>query len=685
MQAPAQIGVLGYGQIYQSLLLALQSPDNKDVAGVTHYSYPLLHLGDVPSSSEVSTLPELAAHCDLLIVATDTWEPRIQQGVNLYCQETARPWLSIYTEFGNAILGPLVLPGSSGCSTCATLRRQNAQEQVDIFTQSRASLAMRSKDLSPADCWLTPFAMQILIELLSEEVRGFLCNPVSARTCNAFFQVRLDSLAIQHHTFLPEPRCPDCGAFTHLFPQDAAELALISLQEQRKLSLSTYRVRALTDEKAHLTQSYVSTQSGIIRALTKDASNLFANFVVYINVQDGQRQEVGIGRSFDFEQSYVGAIAEAVERYGGIRPGGKRTVVRASFKELGEQALDPRELGIYTREQYSQPGFPYVEYTDDLVFNWVWGYSFQHQRPILVPEQCVYYGLHYWSKEKPFIYEISNGCALGGCLEEAILHGTLEVAERDAFLMTWYAQLPVARIDPSSARDPLIGLLIERIYHLTGYTVYAFNVTLEHGIPCFWVMGVDEQYRSDKPRAICAAGSHLQPEKALINALQELAPIIGQHMGSYARERERALAMIDNPYLVAKMQDHSLLYSLPEVFERLEFLYHTPRQQTFAEAFPPDSQMQPRSDLRADLEDLIARYARTGIDTIVVDQTTPEHRVSNLHCVKVLLPGTLPMTFGYHARRVSGFERLYKLPYQLGYRSHILTDAHINPYPHPFP
>ena len=89
-------------------------------------------------------------------------------------------------------------------------------------------------------------------------------------------------------------------------------------------------------------------------------------------------------------------------------------------------------------------------------------------------------------------------------------------------------------------------------------------------------------------------------------------------------------------------------------------------------------------DLRDDLECLINFYLKGGREIIVVDQTAPEHLPCGLRCVKVLMPGMLPMTFGQQNRRISGFERLHQLPFTLGYQSHPLTDAEINPHPHPF-
>lgn len=54
------------------------------------------------------------------------------------------------------------------------------------------------------------------------------------------------------------------------------------------------------------------------------------------------------------------------------------------------------------------------------------------KRPILIPESLAYYSL---GREDSFVYETSNGCALGGSLEEAIFHAILEAAERDSFCL----------------------------------------------------------------------------------------------------------------------------------------------------------------------------------------------------------------------------------------------------------
>jgi ribosomal protein S12 methylthiotransferase accessory factor len=73
------------------------------------------------------------------------------------------------------------------------------------------------------------------------------------------------------------------------------------------------------------------------------------------------------------------------------------------------------------------------------------------------------------------------------------------------------------------------------------------------------------------------------------------------------------------------------------------------------------------------------------LDVVVVDQSTPELRRNGLHCVKVLMPGMLPMTFGYSFTRLAGLERALRVPSELGYTDRPLRPEELNAHPHPFP
>jgi ribosomal protein S12 methylthiotransferase accessory factor len=181
------------------------------------------------------------------------------------------------------------------------------------------------------------------------------------------------------------------------------------------------------------------------------------------------------------------------------------------------------------------------------------------------------------------------------------------------------------------------------------------------------------------------AGSHPHPEQAFLRALRELTTVLTTTPPLLAEKRAQALQMLADADLVQEMEHHPLVYYLPEACQRLQFLCQTSQEQTFQAAFADCYQHPPAGmDMRDDLQGLINGYLQRGSDVLVVDQTAPEHLPCGLRCVKVLMPGMLPMTFGQHNRRVSGLLRLQQVPVTLGYRDHPLTEAEINPHPHPF-
>ena len=141
--------------------------------------------------------------------------------------------------------------------------------------------------------------------------------------------------------------------------------------------------------------------------------------------------------------------------------------------------------------------------------------------------------------------------------------------------------------------------------------------------------------------------------------------------------------MLEDSSMVHQMEDHGMLYGLPQAEERLQFLLDDNRPlQTFDKEFKWKAR---HTDLTNDLQDILQVFRQLNLDVIVVDQTTPETIRNGLHCVKVLIPGMLPMTFGQHLTRVTGLERVLKVPMELGYAKQPLTLEQLNPHPHPFP
>ncbi|MEV0278504.1 TOMM precursor leader peptide-binding protein [Streptomyces sp. NPDC050610] len=485
----------------------------------------------------------------MLVVARDGWDT----GGWAAAHDRGGPWLPVWTELDRVVVGPVVRPGEPGCVWCVQTWRSSAPQR-DVH---EAELSKADRIASRPSSWLTGFAADTVRELAHAGAAGDCC-----------WYLGLRDLSLTRHAFLPDPLCRVCGAL----PDDTAVRAAITPRSRPKPRADATRVGELSESR--LTGLYVDAETGVVAPPSglRDALFPLAEAVL---TEYGYRGEAGFGRARDFASCRTTAVAEALERLGGQWPWGKRTTVRGSYAELAEEALDPRSLGLFPPDRYLEPDCPYQPFTEDAVVSWVWGYSFREARPVLVPESHAYYRTALRPgadrPDKPFTFEISNGCALGGCLEEAILHGILEVVERDAFLMTWYARLPVPEVDLARAPDPRVKLVVERLER-TGYRVRVFDMTLAEGIPAFWVLAEDTTGDGTRPKVVCTSGSALDPAAAVLTALGELAPIVEQELVRYRAEADRARRMAADPDLVRVMPDHALCAATPEAYERFSFL-----------------------------------------------------------------------------------------------------------------
>jgi len=622
---------------------------------------------------ELVRLPGLGAgmpkETSLALVLHDAWHPSVHREAEAVMQAAGIPWLRGFVAFGEGRIGPLVRPGTPGCSVCADTRILMAGRDRKE-TWKLQQLLEKSGGIA-RDVWAARTGLDQMAQLIAAEARNVL-QGIRSRLEERMFVIDMKSLAVSGHFFLPDPECPVCGNM----PADTEEAARIALQPSPKIGPNSYRSRSLTDLRKVLTADYLDYKTGFLNNKRIDLLSPYADASVTLPMF-GQ-DEATAGRTHSYADSELAAILEGLERYCGMAPRGKRTAIRDSYRNLADQALNPVTVGLYAKEQYEQPGFPFTPFDPDQPIDWVWGYSFLQERPIRVPQLLAYYSS---GCGQGFVYEGSNGCALGGSLEEAVFYGIMEVVERDAFLLTWYAQLPLPRLDPYSAGDRELELMIGRLQAVAGFELFLYNATMENGIPSIWAIA-----KNKKPKGIhiiCAAAAHPDPVRAAKGALHELSGMMLTLDEKIEANRTEYEKMLIDPMLVRTMDDHSMVYGLPQAEERLHFLLGGDRpQRTFEEEF---KRAPAHADLTDDLKDVLRTFRELGLDVIVVDQTTPELKRNGLHCVKVLIPGMLPMTFGHHLIRLEGLERVLNVPAKLGYVKRPLQIEQLNPHPHPFP
>lgn len=615
----------------------------------------------VPNASDLPATDDTNWH-GVMVVTVDTRAYRRNHGYTY--QWPVR--LPVHVDGGWITIGPLVRPSVPGCPLCVERRqRRNRADAAAHWT-----LHKENPD-TPTHTVIAPPVAAAVAALIEADLSA-LRSGHSARTERSILRLSAMDTGIQGHRLLPDPDCPRCAAL----PADGPSAAGFAPRPLPKPDENTFRLRH--PDLLSLKLCYTDAETGVIESVSSGPVAGVPTAVARLSParrsHDGQH---GYGQGDDYRTAELVAVLEALERRASTQPRGRRATVTAAYAELGTDALDPRRLGMHPRESYRQPGFPFVPFDPDVRSRWVWGYSFGRSGPALVPEKTAYYGIPTTASDPGWFYECSSGCALGSSLTEAIFHGLLEVAERDAFLLRWYGRIPAPRVDLASFRDVRTRIAAELIRQRQGYDVGIHSLMVEQRIPVLMALARDRLRDDSRPRLACATAAHPDPATAALKALREVSAAIESLSRRYVPAV--AAAMVKDPALVQEMDDHSMVYGHPDAEARLEFLDEDTvigAPEIAAKAAWPR-----HADLTDDLTELVGRYLADGLEVIAVETTSAELEGAGLASAKVLVPGTVPMTFGHRFRRTAGLPRLTTVAGLLGYSA----AEPLNPYPHPFP
>lgn len=573
--------------------------------------------------------------------------------------------LFIGFEPGLVQIGPHVRPGHIGCLRCWRERRDSNH------ASPRHGAGFAPRPGASAHAAISP-VMRRLLQLL-------IAQPIAT---GSYMRVRTGSLEVSRHRFEPVTACPGCHAATVPRPRIGAQF----MQPRLKHRATDKRIGNPRLTLARARRQFVDRHSGLVKhVFLNQTSDLMPLCSAEMALPGRQAIESGYGRAEDFQTSELVAILEAVERYAGLQARGGQASLRGSVAAMQTawpgQVTDPEQFILHTEQQLGHPAFGLARYSPQLPFQWCWAHSLRHGAPRLVPEQLVYYHLPD-APERPvnrFVYDSSNGCAMGGCLEEAALSGLYEIVERDAYFATWYLRRTPPRIANHSIGDSRSAALIARA-QAEGMEIHLFDITTDAAIPAVWAMIVDPSADA-VVKSYCASACHGRWNEAVFSALVEVVTSMGVYRRSMAASRERAMAMLRDSDLVRDMPDHVLLYSLPESYPRLDFLHGGPvRTLQQCEASLPSLSL---PDLSEELRRQAARVLEVAHDVLVIDQGFDSLAPLGLHCAKVLVPGLLPVTFGHQYRRI-GYARLNRLARFYGLEQEYTPD-NINPFPHNFP
>ncbi|MFZ3058268.1 MAG: YcaO-related McrA-glycine thioamidation protein [Candidatus Methanoperedens sp.] len=214
----------------------------------------------------------------------------------------------------------------------------------------------------------------------------------------------------------------------------------------------------------------------------------------------------------------ISAIMESFERCLAEQP-------EVSINLSGVPLNAERAVDIYESLSGSYP----VLYPDALLlpqeFNertsleWVMGHDIMNDVEVFVPENAVFHPYNPMNGNQLFRSN-TNGLASGNTIEEAVLHGLLEVIERDALSIAEFTRNPGREIMLSESDG--LNYELKRKMEEAGIKVKVWLLDSDVDIPTV-VTALDDTVLKDPALLVMGAGSHLSPEIAVTRALTEAA------------------------------------------------------------------------------------------------------------------------------------------------------------------
>jgi putative methanogenesis marker protein 1 len=224
------------------------------------------------------------------------------------------------------------------------------------------------------------------------------------------------------------------------------------------------------------------------------------------------------GKGINETNARISAIMESFERCLAEQP-------EVSLNLSGVELNTERITGTYESLCESYPTLypdalllpqPVAEHTS---LEWVMGHDLMNDVEVLVPANAVFHPYDPQNGTKLFRSN-TNGLASGNTIEEAVLHGLLEVIERDELSIAEYTRNPGTEIILTESDG--MNFKLKRKLEEAGILVKIWLLDSDIEIPTV-VVALDDTVLKDPALLVMGAGSHLSPEIAVSRAITEAA------------------------------------------------------------------------------------------------------------------------------------------------------------------
>jgi ribosomal protein S12 methylthiotransferase accessory factor len=593
-----------------------------------------------------------------LLVVRDYLDPELSR-LAAELRLAGRPILLVRPFGSEPWIGPLLVPAVDACHECLASRLRS-QRVLHSYVASQLGGSL------PLDIPIAALqgTVEIALRLAALELARWIVGAPQPTVQSNLLSLDLRLFAARRHRVVRRPQCPCCGDPGLIASRGWSPIRFVSRRKVWTLD-NGYRDR---DPETTLRQMahHVSPITGVVRELRSvpgpggDALRMFlAGPNVALPVRDAETLErreaaVSAGKGLTEAQAGASALCEAIERYSATFQGDEPRIT-ASLLELGGQAIHPNAVQSFSQRQYRErEGLNRAlidrrrsiprPFDENAPLEWTPLWSLTGECVRYLPTACCYLGCG----APDFIVGDSNGVAAGNSHEEAVLHGFLELVERDGAAIWWYNRLLRPGVDLETFDEPRFELIREGHTQL-GRSLWILDLTTDLGLPIYVAVSMAEQGTS-APVVALGFGAHLEPRVAAGRALTEVSQFL-----RLLQQSPPGSAARDWPAAAATATEERFLFPGPEPAKRSGGFLETKSD-----------------DLKTDVETCVALAARHGLETLVLDQTRPD---IGLPVVRVVVPGLR------HFWPRFGPGRLYDVPVRMGWLQEPRREEELNLYP----
>ena len=423
------------------------------------------------------------------------------------------------------------------------------------------------------------------------------------------------------------------------------------LQYEHLISPITGIVRSLERvglEGDYLTHNYTASHSGRLKMHSIESLRLATRD------QSGGKGKTDI-------QSKASGLSEALERFSAVYNADPIDVCTA-FSQIESNAIHPNNMLLFSDKQYESREtwnqlsgkFQYVPepFDESEAIAWTNMWSLTHEQSRYVPSSYCYYGFD--GAGSTYCKADSNGLASGNNIEEAIIYGLFELAERDAVSIWWYNRLQHPAVDLDSFNDPYFQS-VQHFLQGLGRKLWVLDLTNDLGIPTF--VAVSPKSGSETQDILLGFGAHFDAHTAITRSILEVFQSLPAVSKSISERRSQLMPDFAD---VLKWWETATVDNQPYLMPCNDRQIKTSQEYTSHETV----------NLKILIDSYVESFHKLGLEVLVLNMTRPG---IGMPVARVIVPGLR------HFWRRLAPGRLYDVPLKLGWLAQPVAEEKLNP------